>query len=43
MIVPALIIWILARTSSAPAFAVETWAWMCHHVILTIVILLVTG
>lgn len=43
MIALAFVIWLLAHASGGPAFAVETWAWMCHHVLLTVVILLVTA
>lgn len=43
MIVVAVIVWILAHIHPHVTWAVETWAWMCHHVVLTVLILIFTG
>lgn len=41
MLLPAFIVWILAHTAHAPHWAVETWAWMCHHILVTVLIIII--
>lgn len=40
MIVFAIVVWFLAHGHPAVTWAAQTWAWMCHHVVLTILGLL---
>lgn len=40
MILPFFIVWLLSHTSHAPHWALETWTWICHHVLVTVLILI---
>lgn len=40
MILLAFVVWLLAHAHPAVHWAADTWSWMCHHVLLTVLILL---
>jgi hypothetical protein len=42
MVVLAFVVYLLAHAHPAVHWAAQTWAWMCHHVVVTIIILLFT-
>lgn len=40
MLLVFFIIDIMAHTNHAPHWATDTWTWICHHVFLTVLILI---
>lgn len=43
MLIVAIIIWLLSHHGSHVHWAIDTWAWMSHHVVITILILILGG